>query len=166
MDRRRQQPRAAGVTRGDDPGSDERTTFTSRLYLDAESYLPISEETDESLDYGEPVPLKSESLYQHEQIPVAEIPADFFDSASIGYSEPDLPGRLDDPSLDITVYWLGEQHGESAGLPAIVLSGVQIPTPDRGPGYQIVLDYSATGDAGRVADRPGSTRAGHDRSIR
>lgn len=133
------------VETGTSSGSDERSTFVSRTYLDAESYLPIVRTSEGTLDYGQVVPQISRIDYTYGFIPADTLPADFFDPAAIGYTPPDLTAPLDRVGSQLTVYWLGERFEPSAELPPLVLTGVTESPEGMRPGYRGILDYRVDG---------------------
>jgi len=75
------------VTSGTSRGSDEITTFTTRLYLDPATLLPIASETSGTFDFGEIEPLSAQESYGHEWVSRGSLPDDFFDPSSIGVAE-------------------------------------------------------------------------------
>jgi hypothetical protein len=70
-------------------GSDEIIHATRRLYLDAQSFLPIALQYDGTVDYGEVSTLRGQWTYENGFLPLDSLPDDFFDPASVGYVEPD-----------------------------------------------------------------------------
>jgi hypothetical protein len=128
------------VTTGTSYGSDEAFTFTSKLYLDSDTFLPIAREQTGTVDYGEVEPTRGLSRYQNDFVPADSLPDDFFDPASTGYVErdPEEPLRTGDPG--ITVYWLGKDYEGSGGLPALTLAIAYIP-PRLLPGPRLSLEY-------------------------
>ncbi len=77
------------VTSGTSRGSDEITTFTTRLYLDPATLLPIASETSGIFDFGEIYPLSAQESYEHEWVDRGSLPDDFFDPSSIGVAVSD-----------------------------------------------------------------------------
>jgi hypothetical protein len=133
------------VTIGTSSGADETFTFTSRLYLDPETFLPIASETEGTMDYGDVYPLRGESHFRTEFIAADSLPDDFFDPDSIGYvqRDPEEPLRTADPG--ITVYWLGREYEGSEGLPPLKLAGAYVPER-RLPPYRLSLEYKLAED--------------------
>jgi hypothetical protein len=128
------------VTTGEWSGSDSTTTFTSRLYLDAATLLPVAREMEGEVDYGTVAPLAQRATYRHELVAPESLPAGLFDPASIGFVRPDPEAPLDDPRLGIAVYWLGARFDPGGGLPPLVL-GNAVPAEPDGPGYVLTLEY-------------------------
>ena len=75
-------------------GTDETFDFTRRLYLDAETFLPIVLQFDGTVDHGEVSTLRGRWTYENDFRPLDSLPDDFFDPASIGYFEPDAKAPL------------------------------------------------------------------------
>lgn len=75
-------------------GSDETFDVTRRLYLDAETFLPIALHFDGTVDFGEVSTLRGRWTYENDFLPLDSLPDDFFDPASIGYVEPDAEAPL------------------------------------------------------------------------
>ncbi len=99
-------------------GSDETFDVTRRLYLDAETFLPIALRFDGTVDYGEVAAMRGRWTYENEFLPLDSLPDDFFDPASIGYVEPEAVAPLRKSSPRLTMYWLGKTSGGEGGLPA------------------------------------------------
>jgi hypothetical protein len=133
------------VTIGRDSGSDTNTTFTKRLYLDPETFLPIVTEIEGSLDYGEVVPLRGQHRFTHDVVAADSVPDDFFEPAAIGYVEPNPEPALDASDFGLTVYWLGQEFAPESDLPALTLDLVEIPQQDRS-GYRAILHYRSLDD--------------------
>lgn len=132
------------VTTGTISGSDETYTFTRRLYLDPATYLPIALEGDGQVDFGMLMPAKERYRFQHRFVSSEAVAKDLFDPASIGYAPTDPAHALDRPSTDMRVYWLGNEFAAAAGLPALVLSKIDV--PEHGPGYRYLLYYAPRDD--------------------
>src|SRR3990170_7549062 len=121
------QPVIVLVTTGTISGSDQTYTFTRRLYLDPATYLPIALEGDGHIDFGTLMPAKERYRFQHRFVSSGAVLKDLFDPASIGYAPTDSAHALDRPSTDMRVYWLGSDFAAAAGLPALVLSKIDVP---------------------------------------
>ena len=132
------------VTTGTSSGSDETFTFTKRLYLDPDTYLPRAMESEGQVDFGQVKPTHERRVYRHELIRAESLPADLFDPASIGYAPPDPQGPLNQPMPDMKVYWLGREFPGAAGLPPLVLAKTD--QPSGGPGYRFLLHYARADD--------------------
>ncbi len=128
------------VTAGTSRGEDETHIFTSRLYLDSETLLPIAQQSEGTLDIGETYPTSGLWRYRNDFLPADSLPQDFFDPASTGYVErdPEEPLRTGDPG--ITVYWLGRDYPGSEDLPPLALSLAYLP-PEQPEPYRLILDY-------------------------
>ncbi len=139
-------PAVVLVTVGTSRGSDETFTFTNRLYLDPDTFLPVSLEGGGQVDMGQIKPTRERRTYAHEFVAAGGVPADFFDPAALGYREPDPAGVLDRAPPDLAVYWLGEWFPGAAGLPPLILRQVVAADPARGPGYGFLLHYAPADD--------------------
>lgn len=139
-------PTVVLVTVGTSRGSDETVSFTNRLYLDPESFLPVSLEGAGQVDMGQIKPTRERRTYAHEFVAAGGVPADFFDPAALGYREPDPAAALDRAPPDLAVYWLGERFTGTAGLPPLALQQVVAVDPARGPGYAFLLHYARADD--------------------
>ena len=138
------QPVIVLVTTGTISGSDETYAFTRRLYLDPATYLPIALEGDGQMDFGTLMPAKERYRFQHRFVSSGAVAKDLFDPASIGYAPTDPAHVLDRPSTDMHVYWLGSEVAAASGLPALVLSKIDV--PEHGPGYRYLLYYAPRDD--------------------
>ncbi len=133
------------VTSGTTRGSDERITFTDRLHLEPDTYLPIALERDGTIDFGETIPERGKWVFTNEFVPADSLPGNFFDPASIGYVERDPADQLRQTSWGIPVHWL-DQHLDATGeLPPLILGSVEVPD-DPGPGYKFSLNYHSATD--------------------
>lgn len=132
------------VTNGTSSGSDETFSFTKRLYLDPDTFLPRALESEGQVDFGQVKPTHERRVYRHESVTAQTAPADFFDPASIGYAPPDPQGPLNQPPPDVKVYWIGQGFPGAAGLPPLVLAKTD--QPSGGPGYRFLLHYARTDD--------------------
>lgn len=139
-------PAVVLVTAGTSRGSDETFTFTNRLYLDPDTFLPVSMEGAGQVDMGQIKPTRERRTYAHEFVAAGDVPADFFDPGALGYREPDPAGALDRVPPDLAVYWLGERFPGTAGLPPLTLQQVVAADPARGPGYAFLLHYARADD--------------------
>ena len=111
---------------------EEPTPFASRVYLDAETLLPIAHITRASTGEGE---TETVLRFEHEFVSRDSLAAGFLDPRSIGYGMPDAAKQLDIIKSEVPVYWLGEDV-DLAGPEDLVL--VQIETeltfpPDEAP---------------------------------
>lgn len=128
------------VTVGEWYGSDSTTTFTSRLYLEADSLLPIVKETEGEIDDGTVREFTTEAVYEHEFVEPESLPADFFDLVSIGYTPVDLEAPLDEVGDELAVYWLGLAFEPGTALPELVL-GTAVAADADGASYELTLEY-------------------------
>ncbi len=133
------------VTSGTSRGSDERRTFTGRLHLDPDTYLPIALERDGTIDYGETTTEREKWVFTNEFVPADSLPGNFFDPASIGYVERDPAEPLIQTYWGIPVYWLGRQVEGTGDLPGLALGQVEVPNYP-GPDYKFNLNYHSTDD--------------------
>ena len=130
------------VTIGTSRGSDESFTFTTRLYLDPDTYLPLREETEGTHTYG---PVKTETTYQHEFIPADTLPASFFDPATLATES------LEMATPDSTIYWLKDRFDPEGDLPPLVISTVEF--GDWGDlGFDTSISYSLDDGSGHEWD--------------
>jgi hypothetical protein len=133
------------VTSGTTRGSDERITFTDRLNLDPNTYLPIALERDGTIDYGETTPERGKRVFTNEFVPADSVANDFFDPVSIGYVERDPAGQLRQTSWGIPVHWPGQHLDGTGELPPLILGPVEVPIY-HGPGYKFNLNYRSDND--------------------
>ena len=118
---------------------------TRRLYLDAESFLPLVEDVERERG-GQTE--RERVTYQHEFVPADTLPADFFDPLSLRALRPDPEQGLSDPSPGFTLYWLGEEVEAIDGVPQVELwaSDRYDITSDRSQNDQITLYYTRAED--------------------
>ncbi len=133
------------VTSGTTRGSDERITFTDRLHLDPNTYLPIALERDGTIDYGETTPERGKRVFTNEFVPADSVANDFFDPVSIGYVEHDPADQLRETNWGFPVYWLGKHVDGTGDLPPLILRPVEVPNYP-GPGYRFNLNYHGATD--------------------
>lgn len=107
------------VTEGDTSGSDETNVFVRRLYLDANTLLPVLGTSEGTQNNKRP--MKSQVTYEYAFVLVDSLPDDFFDPAAIGYVEADPEENLHGVNVGITIYWLGTEFSGAGGLPALIL---------------------------------------------
>jgi hypothetical protein len=122
--------------------------MTSRLHLERDTFLPvawISEASQAGETLGEFV-----SEYDNEFVPVDSLALDFFDPASIGFVQEDLEAPLDDPTLDVTVYWLGREFAAIDSLPPLRLTTSESLRSLGGPGERAMLEYRTVDGAAAV----------------
>ena len=98
-------------------GSDETFDGIRRLYLDAETFLPIALHFDGTMDYGEVSAVRGGGRYENDFLPLDSLPADFFDPASIGYVEPDAEAPFKKSGYGLTARWHGMTFGGVVGQP-------------------------------------------------
>ena len=72
------------VFSGETASSDWSATFTSRLSLDAVTYLPVLKELSGIKDEGKQVSYSERAAYEHDVVPIDSLADDFFDPLSIG----------------------------------------------------------------------------------
>ncbi len=99
-------------------GSDENFDGTRRLYLDAETFLPIALHFDGTMDFGEVSAVRGRGRYENDYLPLDDLPDDFFDPVSVGYVEPDAQAPLKKSGHKLTVHRLGMTSGGAVALPA------------------------------------------------
>lgn len=128
------------VTTGTSRGSDETFAFTTNLYLDGDTFLPMAAESEGTMDYGEIVPTSSVSRLSTDFVPADSLPDDFFDPASIGYVERNPEDGLEAADPGITVYWLGRDFEGADGLPPLTLAIAYVQPRER-PAFRASLEY-------------------------
>jgi hypothetical protein len=128
------------VTEAVREGSDSSETFTSRLYLDPATGLPLASESSGTRFTNVTWETSATARYDHELVDPASVPADLFDPAALGWSvspEEDLPAGQ-------PIAWLGLEVDPGAGFPPLVLAQVDPGlTP---PGYVAILHYAPADD--------------------
>jgi hypothetical protein len=127
------------ISEGTSRGSDETTTFTARLYLDAKTYLPIASISEGEVDFGQRQPASSKTTYTTSWVQRDALPADFFEPAAIGYDPPDPQAAIRN-AADLQVYWLGPEFPAPNVERLILRSSVAAPT--RGVPYRYSLIYA------------------------
>jgi hypothetical protein len=128
------QPAVVLVTTGTSRGEDETVDFTERLYLDAETLLPLVLEMEGLHTWG---PFRTREVYQHEFIAQDAVPADLFDSASL------VVARLADARPTVPSYWLGAHFDPPGDLPPLVIQDGGVPD-DPAAGDVLYLSYRST----------------------
>lgn len=130
------------VTEGEIHGSDETETFIERLYLDAETALPIAQETDGMLGNPPSSPFTAQITWQHEFIAQDAVPADFFDVSALAEEQ------LDALPEELPVYWFGAQFAPMPASAPLELSTAGTPDPELAEdtymvdgAYDVLLTY-------------------------
>lgn len=132
------------TTSGQLPSHDWTSSFTTRLYIDPSSNLPIAIDTQESGagDHAE-LSYRIQERYDIEFLARSSLPDDFFEPASIGYVERDPTANLA-PTVDgMPVYWLGERYTPSTTMAGLALQS-SAASPRRPPlpaSYAASLTY-------------------------
>jgi hypothetical protein len=132
------------VTEGDAPDSDTHFFFTSRLYIDPASWLPMAAVMDGVRTLEKDYDVHVESRYEIDFLDRVE--DDFFLPVSVGYSTDAAFSRLRVPHPDDEPFWLGEvlsNGGQEARINASHYAG----DSESPPGLGVAVVYS-------VADRP------------
>ncbi|MEX1253731.1 MAG: hypothetical protein WEE64_05260 [Dehalococcoidia bacterium] len=122
-------PAIALVFRGD---FEDGPAFTSSVYLDAGTLLPIARITRTSSDDAE---VETISRYGLEFVSRDSLDGDFLDPRSIGYGIEDASEQIDRIESEVPVYWLGEDI-DLAGDDDLVLAGIETKLmypPDEAP---------------------------------
>lgn len=132
------------TTTGTMSGSDETFTFTRLLHLDTATYLPVAADSEGHVDFGQVRPTRQRHVYTGTFVAAGAVPANHFEPASLGHVAPDVTKALDG-ARDLGVYWLGSRSRGERGLPDLVLSRVDVPSP-MGPGYRFSLQYAPADD--------------------
>lgn len=140
-------PAIALVTTGESFTSDENFAFTTWLYLEEETFLPIASVSDGTMNE---LPYDIFMRFDNEFARADSLPPDFFDPVALGYPYRDPAEALDNADIDLAVYWLGERFSGQEQYPALVLARVYLPEERRRVGYQAVLEYWVEG-----SDAPG-----------
>ncbi len=126
--------------------SDTNEEFTERMYLDPQSLLPMASEREGTLDYGERVPLRARTTYEHQFVEEGSLPEDFFKPSSIGHDPRAGLEELERVSEGMEVYWLGERLEGRGELPPLAFGSVENEYGKSGPGYEFILVYGPTED--------------------
>ncbi len=117
----------------------------SSFYVDSETLLPLAWEI-QSYDHSNQEMLRLLATFDNEFVPASDLEAGFFDPAAFGYVAIDPLAALDDPTLDVTVYWLGERFEPGGDLPAVEIYEALGPRPaGGGPGDQVMIEYQPVG---------------------
>jgi hypothetical protein len=78
------------VTEGDLPSHDWTTQFTSRLFIDRETWLPLASEQTQTTDTGTAVfEIEVTHVYENSFVSRSSLADDFFEPSAIGYVERD-----------------------------------------------------------------------------
>ncbi len=135
-------PAIALVTTGESFTSDENFAFTTRLYLDEETFLPIASVSDGTMN---DLPYDIFMRFDNELLPTDSLPSDFFDPVALGYPYRHPAEALDEADLDLAIYWLGDRFSGQEQYPALVLATVYLDEERERVGYQAVLEYWVEG---------------------
>jgi hypothetical protein len=133
------------LTHGESHGSDSNVVFTSRLYLDADSLLPLAHELDGEIDYGPTAKMTYRAIYTHEFLAPESLPDGFFEPGSIGYTGTHLTSQIENAADDIAVYWLGLEFDPGGEFPELVLDKVEVALWDDS-NYGLSLQYRGVDD--------------------
>jgi hypothetical protein len=135
------------ATHGDLPSHDWTATFSHRLYLEPETFLPLGDEIDQSIPAdGEEMRVMIERKYDVEEVPRESLPANYFEPSSIGYAESDPAANLESQVVGMRVYWLGKDYVAPLGLPDLTLHSASSRTSAGSPGYRATLAYRRADD--------------------
>ena len=141
------QPAITLVTVGESFASDENFAFTTRLYQDEKTFLPIASVSDGTMNE---LPYDIFMRFDNEFVQADSPPSDFFDPVALGYPYRYPAEPLDKADLDLAIYWLGDRFVGRGDYPALILGRVYLPEGREGPDYQAVLEYWVEG-----SDAPG-----------
>jgi DNA-binding CsgD family transcriptional regulator len=122
------------ITKGETAGTDS-TPFTSRIYLDAKTFLPLAAIVEGDQNQL----LASKSMYKTDWAQRDTLPADFFEPAAIGYVPPDAQAAIRNAS-DLQIYWLGPEFS-APNVERLVLRS-SVAAPNRGVPYRYSLTYA------------------------
>ena len=125
----------------------------ARLYIERETSLPLAWVVDWNSVEGETLGSQV-ARFETERVARESLPTDFFDPASIGYSD-DPMASIDRAELDIPVLWLSEEFDPEGELPPIRLQYAEPQKRGEGGDWASVgMQYSSTDypDAAVVAD--------------
>jgi hypothetical protein len=147
------------LTEGDLPSHDWTSRFTTRLYIDPATWMPIANESRSEIPGSDDQSFELEYAvaYDSEFIPRASLVDDFFEPATIGYVPRDPEAALQNEDPGIPVYWLGQTFDGGGKLPTLQLqtSGV---FADRDP--RLPKLYLVTMEYGDAADKHGPAMVG------
>lgn len=131
------------IRKGTESDEDTDRTYTTRIYLDRGSLLPLADTTTGTINRK---PMHGSTSYVSSLVPSSSLPASFFQPSSVGYR-----GRADQIRQEMTpipggftVLWLGLDFAGGHGLPAVSL---QHAIAGRGGknNFSIQLDYMPAG---------------------
>lgn len=139
---------AALLTTGDLPSQDWTSPFEMRLYLDADTWLPIATEQETAISLGPGGTYKYEGsfTYTTEFVPRASLADNFFEPSAIGYVARDPEAALKNNDAGIPVYWLGLEFDGGGTLPTLQLDVSDVYEDPFPPGYRATLAYVDAGD--------------------
>jgi hypothetical protein len=135
------------LTKGTQSGEDQTRVFTSRLYLDSATFLPLAGVTTGSVDMGKKYPLLETTTYGHTFIPTSSVAPNFFTPASIGYhgAADEINQELAPVPSTFMVYWLGVHFRGPFGLPDLVASRA-VPSPSGVSDFILEVYYTLASD--------------------
>jgi hypothetical protein len=138
------------ITTGKLSGVDSVVEVHNALFIDPFTYLPLayeSEGTDRYALGGYERKFHTTTRYRITFVSRDSLPPDFFDPASIGYTEADPEQALAAVQQKFPVFWLGLEYPGAGSLPALALSPVRTVEPSQtelGPTLQLM--YSEVSD--------------------
>lgn len=138
------------VTTGKLSGIDSVVEVHNVLFVDPLTYLPLAYEskgTDRYALGGHEQQFHTTTRYRVDFVSRDSLPPDFFDPASIGYTEADPEEALAAVEQKFPVFWLGREYPGAGSLPALGLSGVRTVEPGQAEiGPELQLAYSELND--------------------
>lgn len=136
----------AVIARGASHEGEQGFAYTSTMYFDEETFLPIAYLTEAKVGDSSTRTYGTAMRFSNEFVPADSLPSDFFEPASIRYVYHDPAEPLDQLDPSLTIYWLGSRFLGGPGLPALALDSVYIPEQRGWPDYEAILRY-------RLADK-------------
>lgn len=144
---------SSGTSTSEEAGQADQGDARGVFYFDARSLVPLAWVVESRTEDGQ-LEGTVRLMFESEYVDAGDLPADFFEPASIGYIAPTPTNTnpalvLDEPDLGVGVYWLGREFSTGAGLPPVRL--IQSDRGGEGPGYRASLTYGPDG-YGSAAD--------------
>lgn len=136
----------AVVARGAFHEGEQGFAYTSTMYFDEETFLPIAYLTETKVGDGSTQAYTTVMRFHNQFVLPDSLPSDFFEPASVGYVYHDPAEPLDQLDPSLTIYWLDSRFLGGPGLPALALDSVYIPEQQGWPDYEAILRY-------RLADK-------------
>lgn len=129
------------IETGTSESAGQTLSFTHRLFLDAQTLMPLSAQAEGSWNAGQAVtePYSGQTIYEVETLTLAALGEDFFSPAEVGFVVADPESGIRGQTSP-QVFWLGPTF-EMPGEGQYVLQS-SFSTPDRGSPYKFSLLYA------------------------